>query len=164
MKTYTVSEAIVFLNKLIPNIAPKSEETLRRAIRNGQLKAQVNLGREGSKILEEDLIAYSEMYKNRVSYNKQAQSKICGQENAVNLDMFSNINNNIGSSIVDVLRRYISDENEKNIDMFKLDLYEKKKYWENKRKSLLKQKQDLESEIESCESEIAAFEKEISSL
>lgn len=57
---YSVAEAVEYLNIHYPKVAPKSEETIRRAIRTKQLKAVMNQGREGHQILEQDLRAFGE--------------------------------------------------------------------------------------------------------
>ena len=57
---YSVAEAVEYLNIHYPRVAPKSEETIRRAIRTKQLKAVMNQGREGHQILEQDLRAFGE--------------------------------------------------------------------------------------------------------
>ena len=61
-KNYTVSEGLVLLKQKYFEYAPQNEETLRRAIRSGKLKAQLRRGREGSLIGEKDLLEYGEKY------------------------------------------------------------------------------------------------------
>lgn len=69
MKAYGVSEAIMFLQERYGrDNMPTSEETLRRAIRTGELKVQEqgDPGRKGYTILETNLVEFAERRMSRI--------------------------------------------------------------------------------------------------
>ncbi len=153
-RVYSVAEAVEYLNLHYPKVAPKSEETIRRAIRTKQLKAVMNQGREGHQIYEQDLKAYGD-----AKYGKKL--KKAGIMVADTLRQALSGGEEPGK-FYEILKKYISQE----LDSahYKLKLYEEKAKWEEKRKNLLCQKQMLENELEQCDSEIQAFNQEICQL
>jgi len=159
MRVFNVTEAIIYLNELMPGIAPRNEETLRRAIRNGELKAETNLGREGNKINESDLIAYSKKYaakafiKNNKANTRFASMSMTPPSLMPEEDV----------TIADVLKKYLN-KTDTSKDLFKIELLENKKKWEEKRNVILTKMQALENELSKCNSEINAFEDELKNL
>ena len=150
-RVYSVAEAVEYLNLHYPKVAPKSEETIRRAIRTKQLKAVMNQGREGHQIYEADLKAYGD-----AKYGKKLK-----KTGLMVADTIRQVLTSEGEpgKFYEILKRYMNRE----LDSahYKLKLYEEKAKWEEKRKDLLCQKQLLENELERCDSEIQAFNHEI---
>ena len=141
-RVYSVAEAVEYLNLHYPKVAPKSEETIRRAIRTKQLKAVMNQGREGHQIYETDLKKTGLMVADTIRQVLTSEGE--------------------PGKFYEILKRYMNRE----LDSahYKLKLYEEKAKWEEKRKDLLCQKQLLENELERCDSEIQAFNHEIGQL
>lgn len=162
-KFYSVAEAVEYLNIHYPKVAPKSEETIRRAIRTKQLKAVMNQGREGHQIRERDLKAFGEL-----KYGKKLKKTGIVAADALR-QVFPPFfpapqasSENVPGKFYDLLKMHVNQE----LDAlhYKLKLYEEKIKWEEKRKALLCQKQLLENELERCDSEIQAFYSEIERL
>jgi hypothetical protein len=156
MRTFSVTEALIYLNELIPGLAPKNEETLRRAIRNGELKAEQRLGRGGNKISESDLIEYSKKYISK-SFLKDSKDNLkAALMNFLPADMlpFQEV------MLTDVLKHHIDSKGENNLQL-KIQLLEARKRWEKKRNLILLKIQSLENELSICNNEITAFDREI---
>lgn len=158
MRIFNVTEALIYLNELLPGIAPRNEETLRRAIRSGELKAETNLGREGNRIKESDLIAFSKKYaakafiKNNKANTRFAAMDVIPQSILPNEDV----------TLADLLKKYLYQTDQK--DMLKIELLENKKKWEDKRNVVLTKIQALDNELTKCNSEISAYENELKKL
>ncbi len=177
---YSVAEAVEYLNIHYPKVAPKSEETIRRAIRTKQLPAVMNQGREGHQILEEDLRAFGESkYGKKLKKAGMAAADALRQAIAPVAEhpakcasdafcrIFSMSQLQLAAEIVpgkfyELLKMHMNQE--LDAAHYKLKLYEEKAKWEEKRKTLLCQKQLLENELERCDSEIQAFNSEIGRL
>lgn len=163
-RVYSVAEAVEYLNVRYPKVAPKSEETIRRAIRTKQLKAVMNLGREGHQILERDLMAFGESrYGKKLKKTgvlaadvlRQALTPVFGGQSVMP-------DGKEPGKFCELLKQRIGQELDEA--HYKLKLYEEKEKWEEKRKALLCQRQLLENELERCNSEIQAFSSEIGQL
>lgn len=156
MRTFNVSEALVYLNTLLPNSAPKNEETLRRAIRNGELKAEVNAGRVGSKIREEDLLEYSKKYdKGGLS---SGFTKI---ENPLLKIVLQDRNLMEIPRLLDVMVAF-GQRCETDRIGYKIKLMETRNLWDDKRIEIQKNIDQLVIELQKCQDEINAIDVEIS--
>lgn len=160
---YSVAEAVEYLNIHYPRVAPKSEETIRRAIRTKQLKAVMNQGREGHQILEQDLRAFGESkYGKKLKKAGTAAADALRQAIAPVFAMPQLAAEIVPGKFYELLKMHMNQE--LDAAHYKLKLYEEKAKWEEKRKTLLCQKQLLENELERCDSEIQAFNSEIGRL
>ncbi|MBR3932300.1 MAG: hypothetical protein IKJ68_00115 [Clostridia bacterium] len=151
MRYFNVTEAIQYLNKLAPDVAPKNEETLRRAIRSGELPAEINRGRDGSKIAENDLVAFGRKY-----IAKQARKQ--GVANSVSpLEKVSKLM--LPSSISEILKNaiYLGEKPE----ITKIKILENKRKWEELAAETKLKIQELENELNICQSEIKAMIEEL---
>lgn len=159
MKTFSVTEALIYLNEVFPDSAPKNEETLRRAIRNGELTAERNLGREGNRIHESDLIEFAKKY----------QLKEFLRNNKANTRFSSIALNPVGISekemltVADILRKHMNSK-EKDKNLYKIELMEARKQWEEKQNILLNKIRPLQNELSVTENELKLFHDEISKL
>lgn len=160
---YSVAEAVEYLNIHYPKVAPKSEETIRRAIRTKQLKAVMNQGREGHQILERDLKAFGESkYGKKLKKAGVAAADALRQAISPVFPMPQPAAEGVPGKFYELLKMHMNQE--LDAAHYKLKLYEEKSKWEEKRKALLCQKQLLENELERCDSEIQAFNSEIGRL
>lgn len=150
-KTYTVSEAIEFLREEHGRYAPKSEETLRRAIRSGKLKAEVRRGREGSVIDEPDLRAYGKAY--------ALKAKVLGDTAAAA--------KSVRKETKDQPKKYVEFMTEAirsgrtNDWGFRLSMITERDKWARKEAELKERLQSLQSEADMCRQEKELFDKEI---
>lgn len=152
MRYFSVVEALQYLNKMAPGSAPKNEETLRRAIRSGELKAEINRGREGSKIAETDLVAYGRRYISRQKGNTMLYKTDEAQISGLMLP----------KTTAEILKNAVL-QNE-SPGMIKIEFLENKRKWAERAASLRVKLQEIENEINMCESEIEAMEYELSQL
>lgn len=160
---YSVAEAVEYLNIHYPKVAPKSEETIRRAIRTKQLKAVMNQGREGHQILEQDLRAFGESkYGRKLKKAGITAADALRQAISPVITIPQLTTENIPGKFYELLKMHMNRELDDA--HYKLKLYEEKAKWEEKRKTLLCQKQFLENELERCDSEIQSFNGEIGRL
>ena len=162
-QVYSVAEAVEYLNIHYPKVAPKSEETIRRAIRTKQLKAVMNQGREGHQILGQDLKAFGESkYGKKLKKTGVMAADALKQAFAPVLTALPTVAEAVPEKFYELLKLHTNQE----LDgpHYKLKLYEEKAKWEERRKELLCQKQLLENELERCDSEIRAFNSEIGQL
>lgn len=160
---YSVAEAVEYLNIHYPKVAPKSEETIRRAIRTKQLKAVMNQGREGHQILEQDLRAFGESkYGKKLKKAGVAAADALRQAISPVFAMPQMTAESVPGKFYELLKMHMNQE--LDAAHYKLRLYEEKSKWEEKKKALMCQKQLLENELERCDSEIQAFNSEIGRL
>lgn len=153
-KKYTVTQAIDFLNNKFSGYAPKNEETLRRAIRSGKLKAEIRRGKEGSLIDEEDLLAYGRSYALRlqVSNTDFAAAKAGGTQLET------------GESpkcFVEIVKE-VQENRTMDFMEYKIRLMEERSRWASKEGGLRAEIQKLQIELDECRMELDLFEKEIS--
>lgn len=153
MRYFNVTEAIQYLKKLAPDAAPKNEETLRRAIRSGELPAEVNRGREGSKIAENDLVAFGRRYIAK-------QSKISGVSFSANMPLEKISKLMLPSTITEILKNAISSNEE--YELTRIKILENKRKWEERAADIKMKIQEFENELSICESEIEAMNGELS--
>lgn len=151
-KNYTVAEGLVLLNQKYREYAPQNEETLRRAIRSGKLKAQIRRGREGSLIAEKDLLEYGQNYAARMQL---LGSGFAAKASAVQLSGGQG------------LKRYVEmmEEALKSGETgkweFKLRLIEARSRWAERENRLKEQIQKLQAEADQCREEEKLFDQEI---
>lgn len=156
MRTFNISEALVYLNTLLPDSAPKNEETLRRAIRNGELKAEVSAGRAGSKIKEEDLLEYSK------KYEKSSFSTFLPKvENPLMKMVIQDKNLHEIPHLIDIMVAF-GQRSETDRIGYKIKLLENRKLWDEKRIAIQKNLDQLMIELQKCQDEINALDVEIS--
>ncbi len=160
MKYFSVSEALAYLNHLYPTTAPRNEETLRRAIRSGELKAEQRLGRGGNRINEIDLIEYSKKYQ-----KKALVQNIKINANLQPVESFSTgLVPNSDFSLSQILKEHISEDGGDNLKLLKVQLLEARKKWANKRDLTLNKIQLLNNEVSYCNSEIKLIDEELSEI
>lgn len=153
MRYFNVTEAIQYLNKLAPDVAPKNEETLRRAIRSGELPAEINRGRDGSKIAENDLVAFGRKY--IAKQNKKNGASFAGN---MPLEKVSKLM--LPSTISEILNNAVySDESP---EITRIKILENKRKWEERAADIRMKIQEFENELSICESEITAMNGELS--
>ena len=154
-KQYTVIQAMDFLNKTFSGYAPKNEETLRRAIRSGKLKAEVRRGKEGSLIDEEDLLAYGRSYALRLQViNTDVEA---AKEGGTRLETGES-----PKRFVDVIKE-VQENRALDLTEYKIRLMETRNRWAAKEGSLRSEIQKLQIELDDCRMELDLFEKEIAS-
>lgn len=154
-KMYTVTQALQYLNAQFGEHSPQNEETLRRAIRSGRLKAEVRRGKEGSLIQEEDLMAYGRGYAlkrqiGKIDLRELTAAKEGGGENE---------SAHSPQHFLEVVKA--SQETDMGLTDYKLRLLEAKKAWKTREGQLKLQLQKLESQLEECHQEVELFEKEL---
>ncbi len=166
MKVYSVLESITFLkDRYGRENMPSCEETLRRAIRTGDLKVQEtgDPGRKGYAISEDNLIAYAEKRMRRLgrqipimAVKSETRPGEIVQEKEI-------------SKFPEVYRQYIEGKLEK--EQYFLKLYSEKIKWESlakKHKERLAQiemeRLRIENEIQDCQSSIEAFDMAIRTM
>lgn len=152
-KKYTVTQAILFLNEKFQGFAPQNEETLRRAIRSGRLKAELRRGKEGSLIEEDDLLSYGQNYALRLQVTAPDFIAAKVEERPVpetSLKCFVDV-------VKDAMEKKIIHTLE-----YKLRLIEARDRWAEKEGGLKEQMQKLQTELDQCQREMALFENEIS--
>lgn len=155
MRIFSVSEAIAYLNEIMPGFAPKSEETLRRAIRSGDLICERNVGRDGNRIQEADLLEYGKRYKERMMarLDRKEDEPAAAGNAADGADVY----------LRDLLKKYATIPGH-NPTSIKIDLLETRMKWMEKRNMVLSRLQVLQNELSVCDSEIRALESEIAKL
>lgn len=154
MRVFTISEALVYLNTILPGVAPKNEETLRRAIRSGELKAEVSLGRAGSRIKEEDLLEYCKKYTRNgllTPRNESVLMKIVLQDK-----------NLVGIPSLLELVTSFGERCETDKINYKIKLLESRNLWNERRIVIQKNIDQLQIELQKCQDEMKAFDIEIS--
>lgn len=153
-KQYTVTQAIDFLNKSFLGYAPKNEETLRRAIRSGKLKAEVRRGKEGSLIDEKDLIEYGRGYALRLQVtNTDFEAAKTG---GIQLETDES-----PKRFIEIIKE-VQEANSLELTEYKIRLMEARRKWAAKEGVLRAEIQKLQIELDDCQMELALFEKEIS--
>ena len=158
MKYFSVSEALVYLNKTFPGIAPKNEETIRRAIRNGELPAEQRLGRGGSSILDVDLYEYSKKYmKKAVSDTVRTERIIQSADPAAIPAAAQSI------FVADILQKHL-DAPGKGGEAKKIDLLNARIQWTMRKNDALQHIQSLQNEVSQCETEIRLIDGELKKI
>lgn len=150
MKVFSVTEAIVYLNEVMPGYAPKNEETLRRAIRSGELVCERNVGRDGNRIQEANLLEYGRKYRDRMLSRlskKDEEPAAGGSDDSV-------------VYLRDLLRKYSGSAGYDQMAV-KIEMLEARTRWLEKRNGILSRLQALQNELSVCDSEIRALEGEI---
>ncbi|MDF2539179.1 MAG: hypothetical protein K0S76_2200 [Herbinix sp.] len=155
MRTFNISEALVYLNTILPNSAPKNEETLRRAIRNGELKAEVNPGRVGSKIKEEDLLEYSKKYT-----KSGIVVSLPRTENPLMKMVLQDKNLTEIPRLLDVMVA-VGQRSDLDRISYNIKLLETRNMWDEKRIAIQMNIDQLMIELQKCQDEINAFDVEI---
>ena len=155
MRYFNVTEAIQYLNKLAPDVAPKNEETLRRAIRSGELPAEVNRGRDGSKIAENDLVAFGRKYIAR-------QNKKSGVSFSTNMPLEKISKLMLPNTISEILKN--AAYSNESPEITKIKLLENIRKWEERAADIKMKIQELENELSICKSEINAMNGELSKV
>lgn len=155
-RQYTVVQAIDFLNEKFSGYAPKNEETLRRAIRTGRLKAQVRRGKEGSLIREEDLLAYGSNYALRM----QAANTGIADFRAAKVGDSSLKKVDSCKCFADIIRE-TQEDNALDFASYKLRLIELRRQWTVKEGELRAKQDQIQTELKECQMELELFEKEI---
>lgn len=154
-KMYTVTQALQFLNAQFGEYSPQNEETLRRAIRSGRLKAVIRRGKEGSLIQEEDLMAYGRGY----ALKRQIGKIDLRELTAAKAGEGENEPAHSPQHFLEVVRA--SQETDLGLTDYKFRLLEAHKAWKIREGQLKLQFQKLESQIEECRQEADLFEKEL---
>ena len=157
--TYTISDAIIFLQKEYgAENMPTSEETLRRAVRSNQLRVQENgdPGRKGYTIREEDLRAYAKRRLDRIRSRKRALRE------SLQLNERNRMEEEKPLSFPELCQQRL--DGSITSEQYYVKLYSEKMKWESKiaekqeeLKRLEVQKQIIENEILTCESAINAY-------
>lgn len=156
---YSISEAVMFLRKTYGEESmPSSEETLRRAVRTGELKVQESgdPGRKGYSIDETDLREYAEKRLNRLRARRMSERdnllKDAGPASGDFLTQFPELYN-----------RFISGQ--LTPEKYYMALFNEKLKWEKQirvvQENLAKlelERQSLKNEIMTCQSAIEAYE------
>ena len=150
-KNHTVSEGLVLLKQKYFEYAPQNEETLRRAIRSGKLKAQLRRGREGSVIGEKDLLEYGEKY--------AARRQLLGGGFAAKASALAVPDQGL-VRYVDLMQEAMETGEAKEW-AFKLRLIEARNRWTERESRLKEQIQKLQAEAEQCRREEGLFDQEI---
>jgi len=163
MKLYTIPEALVFLaEEYGANRMPTSQETLRRAIRTGDLLVQEegDPGRKGYTISEADLRTYARNRLSRMDRRNTISVKVSG--------------NGMGDS-QEALPKTIADQDarqfhelyaqflggEMDEQAYFLALYKEKSKWEARLRDKKEQLINLTSMMESLKNEILGCEANI---
>lgn len=163
MKLYTIPEALVFLaEEYGANRMPTSQETLRRAIRTGDLLVQEegDPGRKGYTISEADLRTYARNRLSRMDRRSAAPVKVSG--------------NGVGDS-QEALPKTAADPEAKQFhelyaqflggemdeQAYFLALYREKAKWETRLRGKKEQLINLTSMMESLKNEILGCEANI---
>ncbi len=152
MRYFNVTEALQYLNKLAPDVSPRNEETLRRAIRNGELPAEVNRGREGSRIAEADLINFGRKYIAKQS--KKTSLAFPGVEAEASVASLM-----LPATLAEILANAVHNDEKQTIT--KIKILENKRKWEQCAAELKVKISELENELALCESEINAMSREL---
>jgi hypothetical protein len=150
MRVFSVNEAVVFLNEIQPGYAPKSEETLRRAIRSGELVCDRNLGRDGNRIQEDDLLDYGKRYKERMLSRLSKKEEESDAASAEGSEVY----------LRDLLKKF-AGASAQDQTAIKIELLEARMRWNEKRSGILSRLQALQNELSVCDSEIRALEGEL---
>lgn len=163
MKVYTIPEALAFLAKEYgANRMPTSQETLRRAVRTGDLLVQEDgdPGRKGYTISEDDLRVYARNRLARMERRSTIPPKASG---------------NYAGGSQEVLPKAVDEQNTKQFhelysqllsgemdeQTYFLALYREKSKWETNLRSKKEQLINLTSIVESLKNEILECEANI---
>lgn len=164
MKVYTIPEALVFLAaEYGANKMPTSQETLRRAIRTGELCVQEegDPGRKGYTISEVDLRSYA---RNRLARMERRGTPAAPRSSGT---FFSDsraaapeIRSNQEAMLFhELYAQYLSGELDERA--YLLALYKEKTKWEGRLREKREQLINLTSMMESLKNEIAGCEANI---
>lgn len=155
MREFTVAQAMQYLRELYPDVAPRNEETLRRAIRDGELKADRGYGRNGHRITEEDLNEYSEKYAQKL---KRYQSRARNLTKAVPAEEAESQAPKY--TLAELLQMQAQSQLEGDAAM-RLEILKALKIWEMRRSNIRVELQKLENELDGVNNEIRLLESEL---
>lgn len=155
MREFTVAQAMQYLRELYPDVAPRNEETLRRAIRDGELKAARGFGRNGHRITEDALMEYSEKYAQKL---KRYQSR--ARNMATPLPTGEEPQQPPKYTLEEILTMQAENQLPGGAAM-RLELLKALKIWEKRRSNVRVEMQKLENELDSIDKEIGLLEGEL---
>lgn len=170
MKFYTIPEALTFLAKEYgANRMPSSLETLRRAVRTGDLLVQEegDPGRKGYTISEVDLRAYAKKRLSRMERRSTSSSKTAGNYVGGPREVVPEVpEEQETKKFHELYAQFLSGEMDEQ--SYSLALYREKSKWEttlrNKKEQLINLTslvESLKNEILDCEANIADYQEGI---
>lgn len=173
MKFYTIPEALTFLAKEYgANRMPTSQETLRRAIRTGDLLVQEegDPGRKGYTISEADLINYARNRISRMERRSAASGKVSGNGIGDSKEALPKVpTEQEAKQFHELYAQFLGGEMDEQA--YFLALYREKSKWEKqlhcKKEQLINlnsMMESLKNEILGCEANIDDYQKGINKI
>ena len=163
MKLYTISEALTFLAKEYgANKMPTSQETLRRAVRTGDLLVQEDgdPGRKGYTISEADLRAYARNRLSRMERRSTTPRKAAGNYVSGYQEVLPKVTDEQETKqFHELYAQFLSGEMDEQA--YSLALYREKSKWETNLRRKKEQLINLTSIVESLKNDILECEVNI---